>query len=140
MLRSSSSLHQDQLLRYVVHKVYTGPAHYAVYCHKKLHNTFQKGVCDFNIPCGTLYLGNKSGDPVSRGTVIQDNVVGSISGGNGTFASDHNVWTSSSPGGTGDVRATPSYVGPLTSWAGYKLASGSPGFSGASDGGTVGIR
>jgi len=104
------------------------------------HNTFQQGVCDFNIPCGTLYLGNKSGDPVSRGTVIQDNVVGSISGGNGTFASDHNVWTSSSPGGTGDVRATPSYVGPLTSWAGYKLASGSAGFSGASDGGTVGIR
>jgi hypothetical protein len=104
------------------------------------HNTFQKGVCDFNIPCGTLYLGNKSGDPVSKGTVIQDNVVGSISGGNGTFTSDHNVWTSSSPGGTGDQKATPTYVGPLTTWAGYKLASGSPGLTTASDGGAVGIR
>ena len=104
------------------------------------HNTWQQGVCDFSIPCGTLYLGNKSGAPVSKGTIIRDNVAGSISGGGGTYTSDHNLWTSSSPGGVGDVRGTPSFVGPLTAYSGFYLSTTSAGRTTASDGGPVGIQ
>jgi hypothetical protein len=104
------------------------------------HNTFQQGTCDFSIPCGTLNLGNKSGDPVSRGTVIQDNILAGVGGGNGTYTSDHNVYTSSSAGGAGDIKGTPSYVGPMTSYDGFHLANGSVGRTSASDGGAVGIH
>jgi Right handed beta helix region/PKD domain len=104
------------------------------------HNTFQPGTCDFNIPCGTLSLGNKSGAPVSRGTVIQDNILAMVGGGTGTYTSDHNLYTSTSAGGTGDVKGMPSFVGPLSSWAGFKLTSTSAGRTSASDGGPVGIE
>jgi hypothetical protein len=95
------------------------------------HNTFQPGTCDFNVPCGTLNLGNKPGDPVSRGTVIRDNVIAGMGGGNGTYTADHNLMTGSS---------RPSFVGPLTTYAGFRLAGGSPGKGAASDGLDVGIR
>ncbi len=101
------------------------------------HNTFGRGVGGFNVPSGTLNLGNKSGQPVSSGTIIRDNVLASASG--GPFTGDHNV-TQSSMSGAGNVVGTPKFVGPLTSYAGFKLASGSPGKGGASDGVDVGIR
>jgi hypothetical protein len=104
------------------------------------HNTFQPGTCDFNIRCGTLSLGNKSGDPVSRGTVIQDNILASIGGGQGTYTSSHNMYTSTSAGGAGDFRGTPTFAGPLTQWAGFRLVAGSLGATAASDGAAVGIR
>ena len=95
------------------------------------HNTFQKGTCDFNIPCGTLNLGNKSGDPVSRGTVIRDNIIAAIIGGSGTYTADHNLMTGQS---------SPLFVGPLNTYAGFHLASASAGRGAASDGADVGIR
>jgi hypothetical protein len=104
------------------------------------HNTFQQGTCDFNIPCGTIAIGNKSGDPVGKGTIIRDNILGGIIGGDGTFKSDHNLYTSSSEGGKGDVQGTPSFVGPLTTYSGFHLTSNSPGTTVADDGGAVGIH
>ena len=101
------------------------------------HNTFGRGVGGFNVPSGTLNLGNKSGQPVSTGTIVRDNVLASASG--GPFTGDHNV-TQSSMSGTGNVVGTPVFVGPLTSYAGFKLAGGSPGKGGASDALDVGIR
>jgi hypothetical protein len=95
------------------------------------HNTMQPGTCDFNTPCGTLSLGNKSGDPVSRGTVIRDNIMAVIGGGNGTYTADHNLNT---------VQSKPVFAGPLNIYAGFRLAAGSPGRGGASDGLDVGIR
>ena len=96
------------------------------------HNTFQQGTCDFNIPCGTLSLGSKSGDPASRGTIIRDNIMAGTTGGAGTFTADHNLIT------TGSQK--PKFVGPLTAWGGFKLTSDSPGRAMASDGLDVGIR
>jgi hypothetical protein len=103
------------------------------------HNTFQQGTCDFSIACGTIAVGNKSGDPVGKGTIIRDNILGSVIGGVGTYTSDHNLYTSTSAGGAGDVKGTPSFVGPLTGWAGFKLTSSSAGIRSADDGGAVGI-
>jgi len=104
------------------------------------HNTFQPGTCDFSIPCGTLSLGNKSGQAVSRGTIIRDNIVGAIGGGSGTYTSDHNLYTNASAGGVGDIKGTPAFVGPLTSYSGFYLSSSSVGRTAASDGTAVGIR
>lgn len=100
------------------------------------HNTFGRGVGGFNVPSGTLNLGNKSGDPVSTGTIISDNIIASASG--GPFTGDHNLTQSSM--GAGNIVGTPSFVGPLTSYAGWHLASGSPGKGAASDGLDIGIR
>jgi hypothetical protein len=106
------------------------------------HNTFQPGTCDFNIRCGTLSLGSKVGDPASSGTVIEDNILAGVLGGQGTFTSSHNLYTAraGSSSGTGDVTGTPTFVGPLTSRDGFRLAPGSPGSTAASDGTAVGIR
>ena len=93
------------------------------------HNTFQPGTCDFNVPCGMVSLGNKSGDPVSRGTVIRDNVFAGIGGGAGTYTADHNL-----------TRPAPVFVGPVNTYAGFRLAAGSAGKGAASDGLDIGIR
>jgi len=95
------------------------------------HNTMQPGTGDFNTPSGTLSLGSKPGDPVSRGTVIRDNVMAVIGGGNGTYTADHNLNT---------VQSKPVFAGPLNTYAGFRLAAGSPGRGAASDGLDVGIR
>jgi hypothetical protein len=95
------------------------------------HNTMQPGTGDFNTPSGTLSLGSKPGDPVSHGTVIRDNVMAVIGGGNGTYTADHNRNT---------VQSKPVFAGPLNTSAGFRLAAGSPGRGAASDGLDVGIR
>lgn len=101
------------------------------------HNTFGRGVGGFNVPSGTINLGNKSGQPVSTGTIIRDNVLASAN--DGPFTGDHNL-TQSPMSGTGNVVGTPSFVGPLTSYAGYRLSTSSPGKRAASDGLDIGIR
>jgi len=102
------------------------------------HNTFQRGVCDFNIPCGTISIGNKSGQPVGKGTIIRDNIIGSIQGGNGTYTSDHNMVTSAS---SGNFVGSPTYSNPMpSSYSDYRLATGSFGTGMASDGLDIGVR
>jgi hypothetical protein len=63
---------------------------------------------------------------------VSDNILSEITstGATGVTLTPNHL-TSSQP---------PTYVGPTTSWAGYKLAAGSPGSVGASDGLAFGIR
>jgi hypothetical protein len=97
------------------------------------HNTvryYGPGTCAFNQQCGRIALDRKPADPAGSGTQVYDNVAVVMSGNGSTAArNDHNT----NP-------ATVSHVGPLTSWAGFALAPGSPGKGAASDGLDTGIR
>ncbi len=110
------------------------------------HNTFlDHGICDYDQPCGVLYLGNKSGDPVSRGTRVVDNIItricvcdGRVSG---LAEENHNLLRH---GGNGpdDLRGAPTYVGGPKpgGYTGFALADGSLGKGDASDGDDRGAR
>ena len=97
------------------------------------HNTvryYPQGTCVFNTTCGKIELTRKSADPAGTGTQVYDNVAAVAIGSGSTAArNDHNT----NP-------ATVSYVGPLSVWAGFALAAGSPGKGAASDGLDTGIR
>jgi Right handed beta helix region len=107
------------------------------------HNTFADGRCSDNIRCGMINLGAKANDPAGRGTVIRNNVMGGISNGgegkNSRFAADHNLTTVRTPGARNAI-GIPKFRGPLGKYAGYRLAAGSPGVRGASNGSDRGIR
>ena len=111
------------------------------------HNTMlDYGTCDYNQPCGILYLGNKSQDPASQGTVLKDNILtrvcicsGSVSG---LAEQSHNLVTNGPANGTADLRGRPTYVGGPgpTTFAGFALAAGSLGKGNASDATDRGAR
>jgi hypothetical protein len=105
------------------------------------HNAFVYGTCDWSLPCGEIGLDHKTTDDPSRGTQIYDNVASKIDNiGNEAIARrDHNMMRLTAL--TGDFLGTPTFVGGAhpTTWAGYKLAAGSPGKGAASDGTDVGI-
>jgi hypothetical protein len=107
------------------------------------HNTFTDGSCDNNIRCGMINLGAKADDPPGRGTVIRNNIMGGISnGGEGKlsrYRADHNL-TAVKTLGARNVMGRPRFRGPLGNYKGYRLANGSPGTRGASDGSDTGIR
>ena len=48
------------------------------------HNTLPDGACSWNLRCGIVTLGSKSGEPAGRGTVIKDNVLGEVTVGGGS--------------------------------------------------------
>jgi hypothetical protein len=105
------------------------------------HNTFWGGgTCGFGMRCGILLLGNKSGDPVSTGTRITDNILTDVGGGSGSptqnLTEDYNL-VAHSGAGAHDIHRAPTYVGGMrpTTRAGFALAPGSPG-KGAADHGT----
>jgi hypothetical protein len=106
------------------------------------HNTFADGDCMFNLRCGIVSIGSKSGQPAGRGTVIEDNIANDISvgGGQASASRSHNMLFGGSPRGDGEFRGRPAFVGGSapTSRAGYALAPGSPGIGKASDGLDVG--
>lgn len=110
------------------------------------HNTFVDGACSFNLRCGIIYLGNKSGDPASTGTVVTDNIISSICVCSGTASGldeeSYNLFTGESSGGSHDLTGAPTYVGGAnpSSYAGFALAAGSKGKGDASDGLDRGIR
>jgi hypothetical protein len=98
------------------------------------HNTVRwhpdTGCMFSGIECGQIDINRKSTDPAGSGTQIYDNLttrVNFVGGSTGT--AHHNT----NP-------ATVSYVGPLTSWVGFRLAPGSLGTGAASDGLDAGIR
>ncbi len=95
------------------------------------HNTLVQGSCAYGWHCGIVDISHKTTDPASTGTIIRDNVLSEISDMDATYTADHNLFTG---------MQTPVYVGPATSYAGYRLATGSPGVGMASDGMDVGIR
>ncbi|MDX6720094.1 MAG: hypothetical protein QOJ63_2348 [Solirubrobacteraceae bacterium] len=110
------------------------------------HNTFSgHGRCDYDAACGVLYLGNKSSDPPSRGTIVKDNVLTKIcvcdGSAGGLAEEDYNLMRE---GGRGahDLRGSPAYVGGTSpsSYAAFALAGGSRGKGDASDGLDRGAR
>jgi hypothetical protein len=106
------------------------------------HNTLVGGTCEWAMPCGIIYTDAKSGMPASTGTVIVDNVATRVEvrAGSTNIARHHNM-VRESPG-AGDFLGTPLFTGGArpTSYAGFHLATGSPGKQAASDGTDVGIR
>ena len=108
------------------------------------HNTFADGDCAFNIRCGVLRLGNKDSDDPGHGTIVKDNILGEISTEGATTVGErsHNLLANDSPSGPGEIRGKPTYVGGArpTSYADYRLASGSLGKGKASDGLDIGAR
>jgi hypothetical protein len=108
------------------------------------HNTFADGACAFNLRCGIISLGAKSGDDAGRGTTIEDNVLGEISHGDGSAVvsrSSHNLF-SHRVSGLASLRGKPSFAGGSkpTDYAGYALKPDSLGTASASDGLDRGIR
>jgi hypothetical protein len=101
------------------------------------HNTVRYYAdlqCVFGgLVCGQIALTTKTGshwDPPGTGTQVYDNVgIVNRSAGSTAARNDHNV----NP-------ALVTYVGPLTSYAGFRLAAGSVGRGAASNGSDVGIR
>ena len=107
------------------------------------HNTLADGSCGFNLRCGVLRLGSKSGTAAGRGTIIKDNILGDISTeGAATIGEEHHNLIRTGSGGTSDLRGIPTYVGgpqPKT-FAGHALAPSSLGVGDASDGANRGAR
>ena len=105
------------------------------------HNTLPYGSCDFNLPCGIINLSRKSQDDAGTGTVVVDNVATEVSVQSGSTAAarHHNLLRRSAP--AGNTVGTPAFAGGAnpTSYGGFKLAPGSPGKGGASDGTDIGI-
>jgi hypothetical protein len=110
------------------------------------HNTLSdRGRCDYGKSCGVLYLGNKSSDPTSRGTIVDDNILTSICVCDGSVSGlaqeDYNLLRD---GGRGahDLRGAPTYAGGAapSSYAAFALAAGSRGRGSASDGLDRGAR
>jgi hypothetical protein len=105
------------------------------------HNTFADGKCASGVRCGIISLGTKPGRPASHGTIIRDNVLSGIGDGDPqpTFTADHNLSPTAIPG-TANITGSPTYVGPKSSFAGYRLAARSLGRHNASDGANRGVR
>jgi hypothetical protein len=98
------------------------------------HNTvrwYPDSECAFNgLECGQIDITRKSADPPGTGTQVYDNLaVVVVRNGSSVARNDHNV----------DPEAV-SFVGPLTTWAGFRLAAGSFGKGAASDGTDIGIQ
>jgi Right handed beta helix region/PKD domain/Bacterial Ig domain len=98
------------------------------------HNTLvwrPKTYTEFKTEGGQIDINRKSQDPAGSGTQVYDNIATSVGFTNGsTGTARNNV--------SGQLAR---YVGPLTTWAGYRLAVDSPiGLDIASDGLDVGVR
>jgi Right handed beta helix region len=107
------------------------------------HNTFADGACQFNLRCGILSIGSKSGQPAGKGTVIEDNILLDISVGDGhasVASRGYNLLAGGQPRGPGESRGKPVYVGGSEpdSRRDFLLAPGSPGRGDASDGLDIG--
>lgn len=110
-----------------------------------VHNTwYDSGAddCDFDNRCGIMAFGHKTGDDVSRDTVIRDNIAAEISQPEGNQVESYNLLTTVCSSGLGDLCGMPLYAGGVrpTTYAGYKLVAGSLGKGAASDGSDMGAR
>ena len=112
------------------------------------HNTLRPHDVDFFGPnaAGVVVLGSKSGQPVGHGTIVSDNIVQAVTVQSGlatAATNDYNlVRGSGAVSGPHDIAGIATFVGggsPST-WAGYRLASASPGRNAASDGTDMGAR
>lgn len=96
------------------------------------HNT-AKGI-------NALELDRKSANRTGSGTIFRNNVGGlSANSGSATSINANNLFSGAS---APNINGSPTFVGGAnpTTWAGFKLASGSPGANAGSDGKNVGIN
>jgi hypothetical protein len=104
------------------------------------HNTLADvGRCGYGQPCGTLLIGSTKSS-AGAATVVQDNVLGTLSVvGGRPVQSGHNL-VANGGGGASDRGGRPKFVGGAhpRSRAGFRLDEGSPGRGAASDGRDVG--
>lgn len=95
-----------------------------------------------SVSCGQIILDHKSADPAGVNTVIENNIASAIGMSNGSTASvNRNNMLRSGASGQ-NFSGSPVFTGGATpsTWDAFKLAPGSPGITGATDGGAVGIR
>jgi hypothetical protein len=87
-----------------------------------------------------LEIDHKPADAAGTGTIFRNNV-GGLSAANGSTVAVNTKNLFSGASGT-NINGTPIFVGGSspTTWAGFKLAPGSPGIGAASDGTDVGIN
>jgi hypothetical protein len=110
------------------------------------HNTLvyhPPGCGSPSLPCGTIYLDHKGGDPAGVGTVVADNIATDISlvSGSTVATEDYNLLRT--PGsGPHDITGGPTFVGGTTptTLAGFALGTGSLGKGAAADGSDLGAR
>jgi hypothetical protein len=109
------------------------------------HNTFWGGgTCAFDRQCGGLYIGNKPGDPVSRGTTVADNILTRVCVCDGSqtngLREDYNLIAAEAGAGAHDIHGSPTYKGGTrpTRVAGFDLTAASPGHAAAADGSDIG--
>jgi hypothetical protein len=117
------------------YKIQFGTAASPVFRHNTLANT-------------SAAFDSKTGNPATTNAIVRDNVWsrghGQIKTSNGSGCSgcafSHNLFENGANArGTSNVVGAPVFVGPLTTYAGWRLASGSPGKGAASDGTDIGI-
>ena len=109
------------------------------------HNTLADGNCQFNLPCGILSIGSKSGQPPGQGTIVRDNILSEISIGSGSATlgrRSHNLIAHAPATGRKEIRRKPKYVGGRNPkrFVDHALRKGSPGKRNASDGTDRGAR
>jgi hypothetical protein len=102
------------------------------------HNTIPDGACNWSMRCGTLRVWGGNQGVASRGTVVRDNILGSLAveGGSTLAGNDHNLIANGTPTGSADIKGKPTFAGGATptTWSGFALAAGSLGKANASDG------
>lgn len=105
------------------------------------HNTLRPHLFDSNENAGFLLLGQKSGNPAGKGTVVTDNIVQGvgIQEPATTAANEYNLCKEYTAG-PHDIKGVPVFTGGVapSTWGGYRLAAGSPGKNAASDGQDMG--
>jgi hypothetical protein len=105
------------------------------------HNTMAElGGCAWGVPCGTLNIGPDHAGRSSRGTVVTDNILGSLSLAEGTELKLEGNVVAVGAGAPGTRPGRPAFAGGAhpTARAGFRLAAGSVGAGEASDGTDVG--
>lgn len=119
----------------------------SVFRHNTLVQRSSSGAtsCAFSVHCGTMAMGNKTGQDAGSTAEFKDNILAEISVAEGSqsFTNEgYNVFTYFSYGGTGDSTGAPTYVGGTnpTTYAGFALTSTSAGHAAASDGLDAGAR
>jgi Bacterial TSP3 repeat len=105
------------------------------------HNTlaYHPPGCYGGAPCGLITVDHKSGDPAGRGTIVTDNVATDITAEDGSQIAERHNNLVRQGGGAGDRSGAPRFMGG-GGYGGFRLASGSPGKGGATDGSDIGIH
>jgi hypothetical protein len=102
------------------------------------HNTLPTGRCSWNLRCGILRIDGGNAQTASRGTAVQDHILGelAVSEGSVTSVESHNLIAAGEAAGPEDLRGVPTFSGGAApaAWDGFRLTGDSLGAGSASDG------